>query len=183
MSINPAAVAPAKLACLKALGIMMSNSLSKSCLCAAAIASKILTHYEIPHRIQTGYTQMPGVAVSTPHVWLESPGGLITDLTFSQPFRAVCVLGQYFNFNEEAIKPYFTSEPENEVPTNTLPLITLSQEAQDLKIYEARAPRHVRLNMADVMEKALNGEKKVTFSGVAAELLGQAHAEVMRAAE
>ena len=177
--IDPTLVAPAKLACVKALGIMMSNTLAKSCLCAAAVAHKILMHYKLPHAVRTGYSQLPGAPVSTPHVWVESPGGLITDLTFSEPFRAVYILGQAFSFNEDAVNPYYTDQPEFAVPANSLSLAALGREAQDLDAYLARGPPYLRRNVDTVMEKALDGQKEVTFTGLAAELLGEAHVDAL----
>ena len=145
---------------------MMSNHLTKSCLCAAAVARKILVHFKIAHIIRTGYSQLPGVPVSMPHVWVESPGGLITVLTFFAPSRAVRILGQVYRFSEDAVSPYYTEQPEFAVPRNTLTHAELQPEAQDLDAYLSRGPPHLRRDINSVMEKALGGQ----FRGSAAEL-------------
>lgn len=160
-----------KLACLKALGVMMSNNLAKNCLTSSAVAATILKHYQIPHAVVVGYTTIPGLEVSTPHVWLETPGDLLTDLTFSGPYRAVAILGQSFEFHEEARKPVYTAEPQFPLPQKTLPVDVLISQAKDLDGYLAGAPQFVRDHFAEIMTKALDGSDKVEFRGVSADIL------------
>jgi hypothetical protein len=169
-TVPQAVIAPAKLACLKALSVMMSNGLSKNTLCASTVAARILSKLGVPFEVVTGYSQMEGAEVSFPHVWLESPGMLITDLAFSEPLRSVMVLGQSFSFNDDARKPFYSETPLFAV-ANGLPLDVLSTQAQDLEGYISRGPAHVRTSMRTVMAEALNESKSLTFTGLAAEII------------
>jgi hypothetical protein len=169
-------LAPAKLACLKALSVMMSNGLSKNTLCTSTIAARIFAKLGVPFEVVTGYSQMEGVELSFPHVWLESPGMLITDLAFSEPLRSVMVLGQSFSFNDEARKPFYSETPLFAVAQG-LPLDVLSTQAQDLEGYVSRGPAHVRNSMRTVLEEALNESKSLTFTGLAAEIIAGAAVE------
>jgi hypothetical protein len=163
-----------KLAGLKAVGIMMSSSsnISKNCLCAVAVATRILKHFDVAFTVVTGYTHMPGTEQSFPHVWLETPGGFITDLTFSGPYRKVIILGWAVGFHDEAVRAVYTGTPSYPVDASkSLPMAVLRQQAEDLGGYVSRAPAHVQNAIRDSLAKAMDGSDKLELKGVSAELL------------
>ncbi len=164
-----------KLACIKAAGVMMSNNLSKNCICAALIASRILTTFDVKYTIKVGYTHMEGSTQSTPHIWLETRGAaapLITDLTFSGPYRKILILNWAVGFHDDAIRPLYTDEPAfPEQAGKSLPIEILKQQAEALDQYLERAPGHVKAAVQTTMEKALDGTDKLELTGIASDFL------------
>jgi hypothetical protein len=163
-----------KLAGLKAVGIMMSSSsnISKNCLCAVAVASRILAHFDVAFTVVTGYTHMPGTEQSFPHAWLETPGGYITDLTFSGPYRKVIILGWAVGFHDEAVRAVYTASPTYTVDASkSLPVAVLRQQAEDIGGYVFRAPLHVQAAIKESLLKAMDGSDKLELKGVSEELL------------
>jgi hypothetical protein len=164
----------AKFACVKAIADMISNNLAKNCLTAVVIASRILNNFQIPYNIIGGYTQLEGSGVSMPHVWLETHGSAITDLTYTNPMRTVTVLGQSIGFDDDALKPTFTPEPVYTISTRSLPLATLIDAAQNLGEYLAKAPAFVRDNVKATVDAAIDPDSKVTFKGVSEDIFKMA---------
>ena len=152
-----------KLALLKALGIMMKSkpNLCGSCVCAAAVAARILDTHEIPFAVQTGYLHLPGFEHSIPHVWLVSVDDAITDITFSGPERKVLVLGQAYAFHEPAERGSYDLEPKYPVLEKALPIEELRRQAAQLEQYLQNAPVSVKEAVATVMLKALDGTNTV----------------------
>ena len=152
-----------KLALLKALGVMMKSkpNLCGSCLCAAAVAARILHVHEIPFSVQTGYLHLPGFEYSIPHVWLVSVDDAITDITFSGPERKVLVLGQAYAFHDPADRGMYDLEAKYPVLDKALPIEELRTQAADLERYLTRAPASVKEAVEAVMVKALDGSNKV----------------------
>ena len=164
-----------KLAGLKAVGVMMSTPLGKNCLSTAAVAAAILQHFKVPFNIVSGYTHMEGTSQSFPHVWLESPGGLITDLTFSGPYRKVIILNWAVGFHDDAIKAAYTQEPAYFVDaTKSLPLEMLQFQASNISAYVARGPPHVKEAIGQALSKAFDGSDRIEIQGVSADLLAGA---------
>jgi hypothetical protein len=164
-----------KLAGLKATAAMMSggSNMSKNCLCASAVAARILAHYDVKYEVVAGYTQVPGTAQSFPHVWLETPGGYVTDLTFSGPLREVVILNWAVGFHEDAVRAKNTREPMFPVDwTKCLPMEVLRQQAANLEEYIARGPAHVQAAVHTAFQKSLDTSDKLELTGVSAELLG-----------
>jgi hypothetical protein len=171
-----------KLACLKAVGVMMSNNsnIAKNCLCAALIADRVFKHYDVNHAVVAGYTQIEGTNASFPHVWMETvvehpdgPRTYVTDLTFSGPYRTIIILGTSIGFNDDAQKPTFTTAPMYDVPVgSSVPLETLRAVSTDLEKYLSNAPKFVKTAVAAALEKAFDGSDSITLEGVSEQLLG-----------
>ena len=163
-----------RLAGLKAVGITMSNdsNMSKNCLCAAAIAARIMDHFDVKYKLVLGYTHIPGVEQSFPHVWLETPGGFITDLTFSGPYRKVVVLNCAVGFHDDATRAEYTLEPKYSVDwTKSVPLAVLQEQVSDIAGYVQRAPARVKTAIQDALLKGLDGSDKLEITGVSADVL------------
>jgi hypothetical protein len=166
-----------KLAGLKATAAMMSNgsNMSKNCLCAAAVAARILKHFDVKFEPVVGYTQVPGTSQSFPHVWLESPGGYVTDLTFSGPMREVVILNWAVGFHDDAVRAKNTREPLYAVDwSKCMPRVmdVLTQQASNLEAYVAAAPARVQAEIEAVFTKSLDASDKLELTGVSAALLG-----------
>lgn len=163
-----------KLGGLKAVGTMMSSAsnISKNCLCAAAVAARILRHFDVAFKVVVGYTQLPGTAQSFTHVWLESPGGYVTDLTFSGPLRQVVILNWGVGFHDDAVRGVNTLEPMFPVDAaKNLPVEVLQEQARDLEGYVRRGKRHVHEAVDAACAKAVDGSDKLEITGVSSELL------------
>ena len=120
-------------------------------LMAAALAARVLQHFEIPFVARAGYVQDTGVSKSVPHVWLETPNPededapLITDLTlFSDGLRAVHLLGMRTALREEVLIPTFTAKPMFAVDYRSVALSTLQLYAADLEGYVASYLDHLK---------------------------------------
>jgi hypothetical protein len=164
-----------KLAGLKAVGVMMSTPLGKNCLSAAAVAAAILQHFKVPFTIVAGFTHMEGTTQSFPHVWLESPGGIVTDLTFSGPYRKVIILNWAVGFHDDAMRAVYTREPEYPVDASkSLPLDVLQFQASNISAYVARGPQHVKEAIGQALSKAFDGSDRLEIQGVSADLLAGA---------
>ena len=162
-----------KLMCLKALGVMMGNNLSKSALTAAAVVARLLRLQAVPYTVCVGYSQVLGVSLSYPHVWLQT-GDLVTDLTFTTPTRGVYVLGQAYGFQEDYVKPMYSSgdeEPPFFVPANCLPIAAVRSAAADLEAYLTASPAWLQNAVKDTLAAATDGTDKVTFTGVTKDVL------------
>jgi len=164
-------VQQAKMACLKALGVMMSNNLAKSTLTAAAMAAKILQHFQLPYEVKVGYAHLPGAEFSFPHVWLDSFGGYVTDLTFSGPLRTIHILGQSQGFSEDAVKGSFSATALYPLPPRALSLGVLAAAAADFEVYLQNAPPGVRDAFQETLAKALDGDAKVQFYGISEDIM------------
>lgn len=167
-------IGAARLACLKAFAQMQTNKMGMNCLCANAVAARILAHYHVPFSAVAGYTHLEtpetGEALlphSMPHVWLVSgEEGLVTDLTFSGPARKTMILGKGFGFHEDAVRPGFSATAKYPVYTGSadkpvLPFEVLSAQAMDLEGYLNRSPAHVKTTLKPLIEKALDGAPKI----------------------
>jgi len=165
-----------KLALMKALSSMMSTGMSTSALAAAAVAARVMRRCDMPFRTVVGFTQLPGSDASFPHVWLVSPGDLVTDLSFSQPLRTVHMLGQSVAFDDEALKPTFSLTPLHAVPVEhngkrIIDTQILLSHAKDLEAYLAGAPPSLRASVDSLVSKCLDGTEKVEFSGASLSLI------------
>jgi len=169
-----------KLACVKALGIMMSNGISKSCLCAALVASQILKHFDVKYTVKAGYSHVEGSEESLPHVWVETPSPivgqppLITDLTFSGPYRKVIILNWNVGFHDDAMKAVYTDTPAfppTPLSAKALPVAVLKQQCEHLDQYLLAAPAFVKEFVVDALRKAFDDSDKLTISGMAADVL------------
>ena len=164
-----------KLAGLKATAAMMSggSNMSKNCLCASAVAARILAHYDVKYEVVVGFTQVAGTQQSFPHVWLETPGGYVTDLTFSGPYREVIILNWAVGFHDDAVRARNTLEPAFPVDwSKCLPMEVLRQQAASLEEYIARGPAHVQTAVHTAFQKSLDTSDKLELTGVSADLLG-----------
>jgi hypothetical protein len=94
-----------------------------------------MNKYEMPFTVVVGYFHMPYMAVSFPHVWIETSGGAVTDITFSDPNRMISVLGQGFGFQEGAVKPEYTRTPTFNVFPKAMRRDQLEQHARNLEGY------------------------------------------------
>lgn len=152
-----------KLSLLKALGVMMKSplNLSTSCLCAAAVAARILTAHELPFSVQTGYLHLPGFEYSIPHVWLVSVGDAVTDITFSGPERKVLVLGQAYAFHEPAERGTYDLEAKYPILDKALPVAVLREQAANFDAYLNRGPEKIKQAVEAVLQKALDGSNTV----------------------
>lgn len=152
-----------KLSLLKALGVMMKSkvNLSTSCLCAAAIAARVLNAHDIPFKVQTGYLHLPGFEFSIPHVWLVTVNDAVTDITFSGPERKVMVLGQAYAFHEPAEKGSYDLEAKYPVLDKALPVEVLAKQAENLEQYVNKGPAKIKEAIEAVMVKALDGSNSV----------------------
>ena len=169
-----------RLAGLKAVGIMMSNSsnMSKNCLCAAAVAVRIMDHFDVKYKLVLGYTHIAGTEQSFPHVWLETPGGFITDLTFSGPYRKVVILNCSVGFHDDAIRGEYTLEPKYAVDWNkSIPLAVMEAQVKDIAGYVSRAPVSVRTAIEEALLKGLDGTDTLEISGVSADILASVQSE------
>lgn len=158
-------VRSAKLSLLKALGVMMKSPLNlcTSCLCAAAIAAKILKAHDMPFKVQTGYLHLPGFEFSIPHVWLVTVGDAVTDITFSGPERKVIVLGQAYAFHEPAERGTYDLEAKFPILDKALPVSVLATQAENLDKYVNGASKKIQEAIEAVLEKALDGSNSINL--------------------
>lgn len=152
------------LACLKTFGKLMSTTLLKNCICTSALVAKIMRHYKFSYRVVVGYYHLPGVAVSFPHMWVETGPGDVTDLTWSSQDRMIVVLGQGFGFAEGAVKPTYTRTATFNVYQGALSVEALQDQAVDLERYLAGAPPGIQTRVLETFEVAINGDDKVDIS-------------------
>ena len=148
---------------------MMSNNLCKTALMASAVAARCLQTAGIPYAVAVGYMHLDGVHLSFPHVWLQT-GGLVTDLTFSDPSKGVYVLGQAVGFAEGYRKPTYCEEAPFPVPQG-VPVAALRAAAADLDAYLAAAPAGLQTAFAETLASATDGTKEVKFRGISADIL------------
>jgi hypothetical protein len=141
--------------------------LNKASLMAAAVAARVFKHYNVPCRGVMGYCNMdiPGRGpVSVLHAWVTSQTGVggteqVTDLTYSNPGRAVTVMGKPVKYAVNAIVPDFSLEPRYAVPPQQAGAPTfrdLAAHASDLDSYLARASPEIRDAVDGVLKVALD---------------------------
>lgn len=148
-------------ACMKAFAVLMRSNLLSSCLCAAAVVQRIMRKFEMPYSIVTGYFHMPFVSVSSPHVWIETGQGLVTDITFSNPGRMISIMGQSFGFQKGAVKPTYTRVPTYTVYPGAINREMLAAHSRDLEAYLAGGKESLREAVDAAVAKALDGSDKV----------------------
>ena len=137
-------------ACMKAVMYMIEKRVSANTLTAAAIAARILDHFQVPYMPIAGYCHMEGCNVSIPHVWLVSPNtgaaagephDIVTDLTFSEvtPERMIVILGSGIGLTDGAFKASYDASARFQV-VKALPIEVLDEQSRDLNQYIANIP-------------------------------------------
>jgi hypothetical protein len=141
----------------------MRNTILKNSLCAAALIARILKKHKMPFQVVAGYFHMPFMAISFPHVWIETSGGAITDITFSDPSRMISVLGQGFGFQEGAVKPVYTRIASYSVFASSITRDVLEAQARDLEGYlnTRKEDEWIRKCIDETVAIATDGTDKV----------------------
>ena len=154
----------AQRALLKALVLMTRNNMGKHCLSAAAVAAAILDSFQVHYEVVAGFTHVEGTEFSVPHVYLMSPGGIITDLSFdpAHPSRVVRALGRRVTIDEAAsVDPTYTRLPRWPILDGTLPIQLLREKSRDLKSYITCSPPWMIDCFNEIMVAALDGRDSV----------------------
>lgn len=173
-----------RVACLKALVVLQNAKMAHYCLLAAYTASRILDDFGVPYRVVAGYTNMPGLELSSPHVWLET-GDLVTDMALHStsisapvstadgagggafapgqrlPPRGVVLLGTGVGFMEGWLKPEFTLTQLYPLLAGGLSIDELKAQSMNLQSYYSGAPKFVQDVINEALEAARSAQKEI----------------------
>lgn len=159
-----------KLALLKAIGVMGTTpmKIGSTCLSAAGVAAAVLTHYHVPYEVVCGFTTTEGMAQAMTHVWLNTPGRGITDISFKTVDKELPLLGQYFSVTEGAtfkLKYHAGKEPPPgfAVLPDTTPLHILQYYSSNFDLYFAQGTDNLRATRDAVLAQALDGKRTLTI--------------------
>lgn len=165
-----------QLACLKAYGEltnrkMGSQILGSFCMVGVNVAAQILTHFDEPFSIVTGYFHMEDPVTKRPlhpysfaHAWLQSGiKGSVTDICFSDPRRQILVMGTAMAFVNDAIRPTYTISPKYAVYTGELGRPSLPLETIDAEVLRITAnlpkptvPKFLEAELAEILKVAFD---------------------------
>jgi hypothetical protein len=164
-------------ACLKAFAILLPTGLARSPAVCTKVASVILTQLRLPHEIVYGYKQLHEESWSRAHMWLESPGGAITDLATLSVFHSIQILGQSFYFASEvapaAREPFYAHTNVFIVPKESPKMETLRTAGQDLDTFIDSNVKdsQQRDALARVVRTCTDTATRITFEGVPIDML------------